>query len=130
MSDKAKGRGRSSKDDGNDRRTLGTKLREAREYLGLSQDEVAKFLEIPRTALSHIESGQRRVDALELKKLAGLYKRPVSFFTGETQTDESLPEDVAHLARAAAGLSESDRQELSRFADYLRSRSESETSDD
>lgn len=129
MSEKSKGRGRDSTDDETDRRALGTKLRKAREYLGLSQDEVAKYLEIPRTALSHIESGQRRVDALELKKLAKLYKRPVSFFTGEAPADESLPDDVAHLARAAAGLSESDRKELSRFADYLRSRSESETSD-
>lgn len=129
MSEKAKGRGRSSADDETDRRLLGTKLRDAREYLGLSQNEVSKYLEIPRTALSHIESGQRRVDALELKKLATLYKRPVSFFTGEAPADESLPQDVAHLARAAAGLSESDRKELGRFAEYLRSRSESETSD-
>lgn len=109
---------------------LGTRLREAREYLGLSQDEVAKYLGIPRTALSHIESGQRRIDALELKKVALLYKRPVSFFTGESESGDGLPEDVAHLARAAAGLSESDRQELSRFADYLRARAESEDSSD
>jgi len=113
-----------------DRQTLGARLREAREYLGLSQDEVAKYLGIPRTALSHVESGRRRIDALELKKVALLYKRPVSFFTGETEGGENLPEDVAHLARAAAGLSESDRQELSRFADYLRARAESEESSD
>jgi len=130
MSDKAKVRPRPFADDNSDRRDLGMRLREAREYLGFSQDEVAKYLNIPRTALSHIESGQRRVDALELKKLAGLYKRPVSFFVGQTQKDESLPDDVAHLARATAGLSESDRQELGRFADYLRARSASEKSDD
>lgn len=90
MSEKARGRSRSSADDENDRQILRTKLREAREYLGLSQDEVAKCLEIPRTALSHIESGQRRVDALELKKLAKLYKRPVAFFTGDAPADGSL----------------------------------------
>ncbi len=113
-----------------DRRTLGTRLREAREYLGLSQDEVAKYVGVPRTALSHIESGQRRIDALELKKVAVLYKRPVAYFTGDEDGDQTLPEDVAHLARAAAGLSEGDRQELSRFADYLRARAQSERSSD
>jgi transcriptional regulator with XRE-family HTH domain len=113
---------RSPNDESVDRQNLGARLREAREYLGLSQDEVAKYLNIPRTALSHIESGQRRIDALELKKVAGLYKRAVAFFTGENQSGGGMPEDVAHLARAAADLSERDRQELSRFADYLRAR--------
>ena len=119
---------KSSNDESVDRQRLGARLREAREYLGLSQDEVAKYLSIPRTALSHIESGQRRIDALELKKLAQLYKRPVVYFTGESQADAGMSEDVAHLARAAAGLSEGDRRELSRFAEYLRARAESEGS--
>src|ERR1700722_1058677 len=119
---------RSPNDESVDRQNLGARLREAREYLGLSQDEVAKYLNIPRTALSHIESGQRRIDALELKKLAQLYKRPVVYFTGENKPAAGMPEDVAHLARAAAGLSEGDRRELSRFAEYLRSRAQSEES--
>jgi transcriptional regulator with XRE-family HTH domain len=128
MPDEGKGKSKSSDDESVDRQKLGARLREAREYLGLSQDEVAKYLGIPRTALSHVESGQRRIDALELKKLAQLYKRPVVYFTGESQSDTGMPEDVAHLARAAAGLSEGDRRELSRFAEYLRSRAESEES--
>jgi transcriptional regulator with XRE-family HTH domain len=119
---------KSSNNESVDRQKLGARLRESREYLGLSQDEVAKYLSIPRTALSHIESGQRRIDALELKKLAQLYKRPVVYFTGESQADAGMPEDVAHLARAAAGLSEGDRRELSRFAEYLRARAQSEGS--
>lgn len=92
MSERARGRSRSSANDESDRQFLRAKLREAREHLGLSQDDVAKRLEVPRTALSHIESGQRRVDALELKRLAELYKRPVSFFTGEAPVGESLPD--------------------------------------
>jgi transcriptional regulator with XRE-family HTH domain len=128
MPDKRKENVNSSKSEIADRQKLGAKLREAREYLVLSQDEVARILGIPRTALSHIESGQRGVDALELTKLAHLYKRPVTYFTGESQPDAGMPEDVAHLARAAAGLSEGDRRELSRFAEYLRARASSEES--
>ena len=129
MSNKGKKRG-ASKDSNVDRQQLGARLREARVYLGLSQDEVAKYLDIPRTALSHIETGQRRIDVLELKKVAVLYKRPVAYLTGDDQSEEGLPEEVAHLARAAAGLSGSDREELSRFADYLRARAQSERSSD
>jgi transcriptional regulator with XRE-family HTH domain len=113
-------------DDAAERRRLGKLLREAREYRGLAQDEVAHHLSVPRTALTNIESGQRRVDALELKKLADLYKQPVSHFTGEDEAGDALPADVAHLARKAAKLSIKDREELERFAEYLRARSVAE----
>jgi transcriptional regulator with XRE-family HTH domain len=108
------------KDD--DRKTLGERLREAREYLGFSQEEVATFLGVSRSALSLMESGQRKVDALELKKLAGLYKRPVGYFTGEEAEETSFGSDVKHLARKVAELAPDDREELARFADFLRAR--------
>lgn len=111
-----------------DRHALGERLRQSRDYLGLSQDEVAKYLGIPRSALSNIENGQRKIDFLELQKLAKLYKQPVSYFTGETQPETGLPQDVAHLARAAVKLSQRDREELNRFAEYLKARSEAEES--
>lgn len=109
-----------AKDD--DRKSLGERLREAREYLGFSQEEVAAFLGASRSALSLIETGQRKVDALELKKLAGLYKRPVGYFTGEEAEEISFGADVKHLARKVAELSPDDREELARFAEFLRAK--------
>lgn len=109
-------------DNAEERRRLGERLKEARKYLGLKQEEVAAYLKIPRTALTDIENGQRRVEALELARLARLYRQPVGHFTGEDEASASLPADVAHLARSVAALSEADREELNRFADYLRSR--------
>ena len=107
------------------RHRLSERLREAREYLGFSQDEVAAFLKIPRTAVTNIESGQRKVEALELKRLAQLYKQSVDHFTGdEEESAAALPPDVSHLARQAAKLSIKDREELGRFADFLKSRSD------
>ena len=111
-------------DDDAERRRLGERLREARKYLGLKQEEVATYLKIPRTALTDIENGQRRVEAIELTRLAKLYRQPVAFFTGEDEVSADLPVDVAHLARRAAALSQQDRDELSRFADYLRTRAQ------
>lgn len=106
-----------------DRQALGERLRVAREYVGLKQEDVARHLSIPRSALSHIEAGQRKVDALELARMAKLYQRPVNWFTSEDHSPEAeLPGEIAHVARAAAGLSPQDRQELARFADFLKSR--------
>lgn len=108
---------------GDDRKRLGERLREAREYLGFSQEEVAKFLGVPRSAVSNVETGSRKIDALELKKLGGLYKRPVSHFTGDDDHEAgNMTGDVAHLARKAAELSPDDRAELGQFADFLRAR--------
>jgi transcriptional regulator with XRE-family HTH domain len=107
-----------------DRKNLGARLREAREYVGLSQDEVARALGIARPAVSLIESGQRRVEALELKRLADLYGRSVAEFTGDSDRDAELPEVVRHLARAAAKLTKADQSELIRFAEFLKSRSQ------
>jgi transcriptional regulator with XRE-family HTH domain len=105
-----------------DRSELGTRLKQAREYLDLSQEEVAKALSVPRSAMSLIETGQRKVDSLELKRLAEIYQRPVSHFTGEAPEAADIPENVQHLARAASKLSDRDREELLRFAEFLRSR--------
>jgi transcriptional regulator with XRE-family HTH domain len=116
-----KDRDKRTEDNDDDRKTLGERLREAREYLGFSQDQVATFMGVSRSALSLMESGQRKVDALELKKLAGLYKRSVGYFTGEEE-DASVSADVKHLARKVSDLSSEDKEELARFADFLRAR--------
>jgi transcriptional regulator with XRE-family HTH domain len=119
-------RGPDPASDEEERKRLGVRLREARKYLGLKQEDVAAYLKIQRTALGDIESGQRRVEAIELTKLAKLYKQSVSYFTGEDAAAAALPADVAYLAREAANLSDQDREELSKFVQYLRSRSQSE----
>jgi transcriptional regulator with XRE-family HTH domain len=109
-------------DDEAERRQLGERLRDARKYVGLSQEEVSAILKLPRTAVTELESGQRKVVALELKRMAELYRQPVSHFTGEDVSAAPLTADVAHLARQAASLSPKDREELGRFAEFLRAR--------
>lgn len=105
-----------------DRRSLGARLRAAREYLGLSQDEVSVTVGLTRSAISLIETGQRRVDVLELKRLAEVYQRPIAELTADEEVDSPRSEAVAHLARAASELTEADRAELLQFAEFLGSR--------
>lgn len=109
--------------DAKERTLIGQRLQASRKYLGFTQEEVASHLSIPRSALSDLEKGNRKVEAVELKKLAKLYKQPVGHFTGDDAATSDLPADIAHLAREVAELSGNDRAELARFADFLKSRS-------
>lgn len=98
------------------------RLKEAREYVGASQDQVGKVLNVPRSAVSEMESGKRNISAIELQKLAKLFQRPVSWFTDDVI--EGAPADVEFLARTAAELSDNDRSELQKFAEFLKSKSQ------
>ena len=56
------------------------KLKQARLEAGLNQVEVAKKLDKPQPYVSKIESGEKKIDALELKKFAEVYKKKVEWF--------------------------------------------------
>ncbi|MDZ7837992.1 MAG: helix-turn-helix transcriptional regulator [Actinomycetota bacterium] len=47
---------------------------------GSTQKDVAKALEKTQSYVSKIEMGQIRVDVIQLKELANLYKKPLEFF--------------------------------------------------
>ena len=55
-------------------------LRAARLEAGLTQVEVAAKLGQPQSWVSKCERGERRVDVVELERLAELYQRPLSYF--------------------------------------------------
>lgn len=102
---------------------LGYRLRESREYLGLSQEFVAEHLGIPRASISAMENGKRKVSSLELKQLARIYKQPLSYFLGEDEfAHDEQSQDVifSALYRTARALSDQDRQQVLRFAQFLR----------
>jgi len=56
------------------------RLRKARLEAGLTQIQVAKKIDRPQSHISNIESGQQRVDVVELKRFASLYKKDVKYF--------------------------------------------------
>ncbi len=56
------------------------RLRRARLAAGLTQVQVAKALGLAQSFVSKSESGERRVDVLELARLAKLYRKPIDFF--------------------------------------------------
>ena len=56
------------------------KLIKARHDAGVDQIEVAKKLGKSQSYLSKIESGQRKIDVVQLKKFAEIYKKDINFF--------------------------------------------------
>jgi transcriptional regulator with XRE-family HTH domain len=56
------------------------KLRKARGDSGLKQVDVAKKLGRPQSYISRVESGEYRVDVLEIKKFAEIYKKDINYF--------------------------------------------------
>ncbi len=104
--------------DESEQRDIGARLREAREYVGLLQEHVADALAIPRASVSAMETGKRRVTSLELRRLARLYRRSVAWILAD---DEPAAEMQGTLFRTAAALSEVDREQVLRFAQFLAS---------
>jgi transcriptional regulator with XRE-family HTH domain len=98
---------------------LGQRLRDAREALGLPQTAVADHLEIPRPSVSEMETGRRKVTFLELKRLAALYRRPLSYFSDDV-TEPRDDETTSALYRATSELNSTDREQVLRFAQFLR----------
>ena len=112
----------------NEAQQLARRLRDAREFTNLSQQFVSEQTGIPRSAISDIERGSRRVESLELKRLAELYRMPVGYLLGDVipGNDEELagassaPDaTVEALARTASEMGEQEREEVLRFALFL-----------
>ena len=56
------------------------RLKIARIKAGLAQQDVADKLGKPQSYISKIESGERRLDVAEMKKIAAIYNKPADYF--------------------------------------------------
>lgn len=99
-----------------ERAAVGQRLRTARETLGLTQDDVAGAMGMSRTSMIAIEGGKRNVTAIELRRLARLYRRSVQWLLGE---EDGAPAVDNALYRATQDLSDDDKAQVLRFAQFL-----------
>ncbi|MCY3849435.1 MAG: helix-turn-helix transcriptional regulator [Acidimicrobiaceae bacterium] len=99
----------------NEAMTLAQRLREAREHIGLRQEDIAMALDISRASVTAVESGKRDVTPAELRRLSRIYRRPVSWLLG----DESAEADMdPPLHRATTALSATERERILRRAEF------------
>ena len=99
--------------------TVGRRLKEARQNSGVSQETAAEAIGAPRTAIVHIESGNRSISTVELYELARLYKRPVAEFLSDAEAKDD--EDVlVALHRLSGESSPAVEQEVRRCVEICR----------
>ena len=97
-------------------RALYERIKEARTELHLSQDYVAKFLGVNRTAIVEIESGKRKVSADELGKFSELFQIPAD----ELLNGRSTEMPVQMFARRFGALDEAEQQEILNLIEFKR----------
>jgi transcriptional regulator with XRE-family HTH domain/Zn-dependent peptidase ImmA (M78 family) len=84
---------------------VGERVREARVTAGLSQEDLGALVGLDRTMIAKIEAGRRRVDALELARLASALRTPLDYV---------LRPQLSALSRRQELLAEDNETEVAR----------------
>ncbi len=61
-------------------RILVERLKKARKGRGLDQEDVAELLGVSQSSISKMEAGQRRIDIVQLKAFAKIYRKKIDYF--------------------------------------------------
>ena len=87
----------------------GEKLKAAREFLGLTQEQVANTLNMTRNMIVNIENNNRAIKSDELYKFSKLYGISMEeIVSNEKEVNMNIP----IFARSFVSLSEKDQQEI------------------
>jgi len=97
---------------------MNERLKQKRKYLKLSQEFVAKQMQLSRSTISAIESGQRKVTAEELARFSKLYGVTPEELMYGTVSDTASTE---MFTRAFSELSDIDKKEIMNLIDFKRS---------
>ena len=95
---------------------LGTRLQKARLALQLSQEYVAKQLNIGRSAISQIELGNRKVSSEELAMFSKIY----GISADELLAGKPIEMPSQMFARSFSALDEVDQQEILNLMEFKR----------
>lgn len=87
----------------------GDKLRAAREFLGLTQDQVASTLNMTRNSIVNIENNNRSIKSEELYSFSKLYGISMEEIVSE---DAEINMNMPVFARGFDSLSKKDQQEI------------------
>jgi len=86
-------------DEQEQRELLGKRMREARERLGLSQEEFGARISRTQFAISEYENGKRRIYAHDLPKIAHVLRVSIIYFFDETDEADTNEEIILQAFR-------------------------------
>ena len=98
----------------------GSRLKQARQYLGYSPDDVARQLELDQSFILGLESGSGGVDEATLRKFSQLYDRPYDWLSEGLLPSDDLDEDS--YTPLPPKLPDNDQRELRAFMQVMESR--------
>jgi transcriptional regulator with XRE-family HTH domain len=107
----------------NDQKTIGSRIKQAREDLNMSQLELATDLGFQSaTAISLIEADERGVPAAMLEELGKILHKDIKYFLGQ---EEGKKVDVQVALRADKDLSAEDKEAISHFIELAKNKKNS-----
>lgn len=105
---------------------IGQRIREARETAHLSQRELAEKLGYESaTAISYIESGERKVSVVDLEQIATILDKDIRYFVGR----EDQQPNVRVALRAETGLDKKDQDAILHIIEMAKKRAKKDGTD-
>jgi transcriptional regulator with XRE-family HTH domain len=104
---------------------IGTIIREFRENYkgkGISQEELAKAIDVQPNTISRWETATYKIKISDLEKLANFFSVSISQFFPEEYANAEASDLRATLLSATADLHEDDIKALTEFAEFRRMR--------
>lgn len=97
------------------------RLKKCREIRELSQASLAKKADVPPSAISHFEAGERKPSFETLRRLAETLDVTIDFLLGRIDETEGLM-DADPLYRGFQEMNDEDRKFMQDFMEMLRKR--------
>lgn len=97
------------------------RLKKVREIRELTQASLAKKADVPPSAISHFEAGERKPSFETLRRLAESLEVTIDFLLGRIDETEGLA-DADPLYRGFQEMNDADRELIQDFMDMLKRR--------
>lgn len=105
------------------RKIIASRLTLARQQAGLSQAQVAKFLNLSRPSITEIEAGRRRVAVEEVVAFSDIYDVSLEWLSGKDADHADEVRDRLQLAaRNIAGMKSDDLDRVIALLSSLKSK--------
>ena len=106
-------------EDNEKRKIIACRIALARERAGLTQNQLAKLLKIPRPSVAEIESGKRKVSAEELISMSDIFEVDINWLAGKGESKNDEQRDKIQLA--ARNISSLKPEDIDKIVSLLES---------